>query len=117
VGLLLVVAFLLAVPIGALSQANASACDPGCQVLVGLANLRSETEQLIPPPFEHSFIVKIDAATASAQRSDYRAALNQINALDNELNAAVQSGQISEAPLLEYNLLIDLIAATLLAIL
>ena len=106
-GVVVLVAAILALPIGTASPAGASVCDPACQAVAALDNLRSATYQLIPEQLVNSFIVKIDAAEASVESSRFNAALNKVEALGNELDAAGRSGLVSET-LLDYGLLVGI---------
>jgi hypothetical protein len=113
VGLAIVVAAMLAVPATA-GSASASVCDLPCQAVQGLDNLRGLTPQVVPQELQTSFIAKIDAAEASVPPAHYKAALNQVDALSNELAGAVQGGLIPvNAYLVEYQLLISAIVEVL----
>jgi len=72
--------------------------DPVCQALAGLADLHSTVDELIPEQgLANSLDAKIEAATASVLDARYTPALNQLDAFENEVNAAEQSGRIYTA--------------------
>lgn len=78
---------------------TASTCDGSdayCAALASLADLQATVVELVPDlGLAFSLNVKVQAATNSVLGGQYGAALGQLDAFGNEVNAAEQSGQIN----------------------
>jgi hypothetical protein len=107
------IATVLALAVGATSSraavpvqtdTSASTCaeccagDATCEALAGLADLRATVVELVPQAgVANSLVAKIDAATRSVLKLNTIAALNQLDAFGNEVDALEVSDRSSAA--------------------
>ena len=85
-----------------ISVTSASSCveccegDPLCEALTGLTDLRAAVNDLVPERgLANSLEAKIDAATSAVLVGEYAAAINQLDAFANQVDAAEQSRRMS----------------------
>jgi len=102
-GIALAGAFALPASVGAQSAPGTTTtytCDGSdayCAALASLADLQATVAELVPDVhLAFSLNVKVQAATNSVLAGQYDAALGQLIALGNQVNAAGQSGQLDD---------------------
>jgi hypothetical protein len=77
---------------------GAASCETCVDPLVALADLHATVDELVPERgLANSLDAKVEAATAAVTRGHYTPALNQMDAFENELDAATASGRVYTA--------------------